>query len=267
MKHELVPEVSVNGVTIPSAAIAAEAQNHQAPRGKPGLAWRKAANALAVRTLLLQEARRRNIDASPQELEPGRFETEDEAQIRDLLDVAVEIAPPSNDAIRQEWARDPARFRAPPLWEASHILIACDHADDTASAMARDRAVELTQRAQAAPSAFAKLAGSNSDCPSKAQGGMLGQIVPGDLVPEFEAALHALDQGDITAEPLKTRHGWHIVRMDEKGEGSVLPYEAVAPRIRMAMEKRAWSQAVKDFVAGLVAQAEIVGVDLAKPAS
>lgn len=267
MKHELFPEVSVNGITISSAAISAEAQNHHAPRGKPGLAWRKAANALAVRTLLLQEARRRNIEAVAQELEPGRIETDDEAQIRELLDVAVEIAPPSDDAIRQEWARDPARFRSPPLWEASHILIACDHADETASTRAHDRAVELTEHALAAPSGFAKLASSHSDCPSKAQGGMLGQIVPGDMVSEFEAALHALDQGDITAEPVKTRYGWHIVRMDEKGEGSVLPYDAVAPRIRLAMEKRAWSQAVKDFVVKLVTEAEIVGVDLGKPAS
>ena len=40
----------------PMAAIAAEAQNHEAPKGKPGLAWRKAARALVIRELLLQEA-------------------------------------------------------------------------------------------------------------------------------------------------------------------------------------------------------------------
>ena len=45
----LLTDVTVNGEVIPAALIAAEAQNHPAPPGKPGLAWRAAAEALAVR--------------------------------------------------------------------------------------------------------------------------------------------------------------------------------------------------------------------------
>ena len=52
----LLPDVTVNGVLIDPTLIANEAQNHPAPQGKPGLAWQAAARALAVRTLLLQEA-------------------------------------------------------------------------------------------------------------------------------------------------------------------------------------------------------------------
>ena len=43
----LLPPVTVNGVTISPERIAAEAQNHPAPKGKPGLAWKAAARALA----------------------------------------------------------------------------------------------------------------------------------------------------------------------------------------------------------------------------
>ena len=57
----LFPDVIVNGETIPAAQVAAETQNHDGPKGKPGIAWRKAANAVAIRTLLLQEAARRSI--------------------------------------------------------------------------------------------------------------------------------------------------------------------------------------------------------------
>ena len=88
MNMALFPDVVVNGETIPSAAIAAEAQNHTAPKDKPGIAWRKAAQALTIRALLLQEARRRGLVPDPIELAPGRFETEDEALIRALLDEA-----------------------------------------------------------------------------------------------------------------------------------------------------------------------------------
>ena len=43
----LLPPVTVNGVTITPKRIAAEAQNHPAPKGKPGHAWKAAARALA----------------------------------------------------------------------------------------------------------------------------------------------------------------------------------------------------------------------------
>ncbi|MEZ5753608.1 MAG: hypothetical protein R3D90_02185 [Paracoccaceae bacterium] len=79
MNAALFPDVVVNGESIPSAAIAAEAQNHSAPKDKPGIAWRKAAHALATRALLLREARRRGLVPDPLELTPGRYETVEKA--------------------------------------------------------------------------------------------------------------------------------------------------------------------------------------------
>ena len=67
--------VSVNGVSIPSAAIARETQHHQA--ADPDVAWELAARALAIRELLVQEADRLAIDA------PSRSTTaKDEAKRR-----------------------------------------------------------------------------------------------------------------------------------------------------------------------------------------
>ena len=45
MTRPLFPEITVNGTVLSAAAIAAEAQNHPAPAGKPGLAWRRAAGS------------------------------------------------------------------------------------------------------------------------------------------------------------------------------------------------------------------------------
>ncbi|GAA5078310.1 peptidylprolyl isomerase [Roseibacterium beibuensis] len=258
----LFPDLVVNGETVPSAQVAAEAQNHDAPRGKPGVAWRKAANAIAVRTLLLQEARARGIEARVQELGPGRIETEEEALIRGLLDQVVSVTPPTEAKILAEWERDPLRFRAPPLWEVSHILIACDPRDETARRAAHARAVDLTGRALADPSGFARLAEKASDCTSKASGGALGQLNPGDTVPEFEAALRTLPEGEITADPVPTRHGWHIIRMDAVATGAVLPFDAVRQKIADAMEKASWVRAAREFIETLVTSAEISGADL-----
>lgn len=262
MNAPLFPDLVVNGETVPHAVIASEVQNHDAPAGKPGLAWRKAANAVAMRTLLLQEARRRGIAPAPVEVGPGRVETEEEALIRGLLDVAVKVTPPTEDAIRAEWRRDPSRFRAPPLWEVSHILIACDPRDAEGRDAAHARAKDLARETQTDARGFARLAAEHSDCGSRTSGGALGQLGPGDTVPEFEAALRQMTEGEVTPAPVLTRHGYHLIRMDAVALGAELPFEAVRDKIALAMEKAAWARAARDFTNTLLADAEISGAEL-----
>ena len=115
MNAALFPDLIVNGELVPHTLVAAETQNQEAPKGKPGIAWRKAANAVAIRTLLLQEAVARGVTSACQEVGPGRFETDEEAQIRGLLELAVSVDAPDDDDIEAEWQKDPSRFRTPPL--------------------------------------------------------------------------------------------------------------------------------------------------------
>lgn len=262
MNVALFPDVTVNGETIPQAAIAAEAQNHAAPKDKPGIAWRKAAQALAIRTLLLQEARARGLVADPEELAPGRVETEDEALIRALLDQALTIAPVTDADVRAEWGRDPGRYRSAPLWDVSHILCACDPRDQAEAAMAEARAKAILARLDGGAKGFAAAA-RESDCGSKASGGHLGQLGPGDTVPEFEAALRTLPEGSMTPAPVLSRHGWHLIRLNATAPGQVLPYDTVRPKIAQALEKAAWTRASRDFVETLARTARIEGASLA----
>lgn len=262
MNAALFPDLIVNGEAVPHALIAAETQNHDAPAGKPGIAWRKATNAVAIRTLLLQEARKRNLEAVPQEVAAGKFETEEEALIRGLIETEVDPDTPDEDAIYAEWKKDPSRFRAPPLWEVSHVLCACDPRDKTAKENALRRASAMIATASKDSKSFASVAAVESDCGSKSSGGTLGQLGPGDTVPEFEAILRSLNEGETTQSPILTRHGWHIVRMDAVAPGAVLPFETVRPRIAEAMEKAFWANGAKTFVQSLVASADIIGADL-----
>jgi peptidyl-prolyl cis-trans isomerase C len=262
MNIALFPDVTVNGETIPQAAIAAEAQNHSAPKDKPGIAWRKAAQALLIRTLLLQEARARGLQPDPEDLAPGRTETEDEALIRALLDEALTIAPVTDADVQAEWARDPGRYRSAPLWDVSHILCACDPRDTAEAEMAEARAKATLARLDGDAKGFAAAA-RESDCGSKAAGGHLGQLGPGDTVPEFEAALRTLTEGRMTPAPVLSRHGWHIIRLNATAPGQVLPYETVRPKIAQALEKAAWTRASRDFVETLAKAARIEGASLA----
>ena len=98
MNAPLLPPIFVNGVEIPAAAIAAEAQNHPAPPGKPGLAWRAAAQALALREACLQAARAEGVQALLQAPVQFLSGSEDLGSIRgDQVELLREI----RDEVRQ----------------------------------------------------------------------------------------------------------------------------------------------------------------------
>jgi len=254
--------ITVNGEAISPELIATEAQNHPAPKGKPGIAWMAAARALAIRALILQEAKRNNLVADPMELAPGLWETDEEAVIRAVLDTSVKIETPTTKAIRSAYDANPERHRAPSLYEAAHILFAARPDDVVARKIAKDQAEAVLAKIKLEPKAFDALARDNSACSSRANGGRLGQISAGDTVTEFEAALAILAEGEIAPEPVESRYGFHIIRLDAKAEGEILPFESVQTALCSALEKSAWVRASRAFVDRLAANANVTGISL-----
>jgi parvulin-like peptidyl-prolyl isomerase len=113
------------------------------------------------------------------------------------------------------------------------------------------------------PYRFGELAKLHSACPSAAQGGHLGQISAGQTTPEFEQALLALTPGAMTREPVETRYGLHVIRLDRKIEGQELPFELVAERIADYLRESVVRRASAQYVARLVSRADITGITLA----
>lgn len=255
--------VSVNGVAVSRQAIAREAQHH--PARSPGAAWRAAARALVIRELLLQEAQRLGIAAEPKADPRGRRETEDEALIRALIEREVRVPRPDPETCRRYYEQNRDKLRAPDLYEAAHILIAARARDRARYGKARAKALALLAEIKASPARFADLARLHSDCPSRAQGGSLGQFTAAQVTPEFARALAALAPGALSDPPVATRYGFHIIRLDRKHEGRILPYEAVAERIAAYLAESVERRAAAQYIARLAARATITGITLASP--
>jgi peptidyl-prolyl cis-trans isomerase C len=252
--------IVIDGIEIPEALIAQEAQNH--PGESAADAWKAAGHALALRALLLARAREIGLQAEPETDAEGREETPDEALIRALLDEELDVQSPTEAECRRVYEASPGRFRTPPLHEASHILIEARAGDEAALASTRLLAERLIEILGSGACTLAELAADHSDCPSRQVGGSLGQLRPGDLVPEVEDVLAALRPGEIAAEPVLSRFGWHVLKLDRRIEGRALPFELVADRIKLHLESRAWAAAAARYAAELTAEARARGVAL-----
>ena len=252
--------ISVNGIAIAREDISREAQNHRAET--PAAAWTEAAQALVIRQLLLQEARRQELSPEPATDGEGRRETDEEALIRALVEREVKTPTPDEPACRRYYEQNRAKFRSSDLYEVAHILIAAN-ADDVEAK--RKQALALIEFLTRNPSAFADVARKNSACPSREQGGNLGQISRGQTVPEFERALAKATPGVLAPEPIHTRYGFHVVRLDRRIEGEALPYETVAARIAAYLDETCRRRAVAQYIGILAGQARIEGFSLLPP--
>ncbi len=251
--------ISVNGVVIPRAAIAQETQHH--PATKPLDAMKAATAALVVRELLLQEARRLAIPADPASDGEGRRETDEEALVRGLVEREVRTPDADEASCRRFYEQNRRRFCTPDIYEARHILLPANKADSEEIAQA------ILAQLAVAPAEFATLALAHSACPSGQTQGNLGQIGPGQTVPEFEEALARLEVGAIHPEPVYTRFGWHIVALDRRIKGRDLPFELVQERIAGWLAEKVRRVAIQQYVSILAGKADIQGIDLAAATS
>jgi peptidyl-prolyl cis-trans isomerase SurA len=95
---------------------------------------------------------------------------------------------------------------------ARHILLRAR--EGLSEGEARDKLQRMRERIVAGAD-FAELARVNSEDASASKGGDLGWVAPGDTVPEFERAMNALKDGEVSP-PIQTPFGWHIVQVLER---------------------------------------------------
>ena len=248
------PIVSVNGVSITPEAMALELQYHPAES-------REAAVYLAARALVIRELLQQRITELGLAVDIAPGENEEEAATRLLLEREITVPQCDEATCRHYFESNRGRFHSAPLLAVRHILLECAPDDAEARQMAHVQAEILQLSLAQTPASFAELALKYSACPSKAQGGSLGQISKGQTVPELERQLFTLAPG-LADKPLESRYGWHVISVDQRIEGQLLPYEAVEGSIRAELNQRVWQVAVAQYLKGLVGEADIQGIIL-----
>jgi peptidyl-prolyl cis-trans isomerase D len=188
-------------------------------------------------------------------LNAAKFQLPESAQIQyvvlDLEALKKDVSFTEED-LRKYYTENASRYGVPEERRASHILIKAERtaaADERAKAKAK--AEELLAQVRKNPGSFAELAKKNSqDEGSAVNGGDLDFFGRGAMVKEFDAAVYAMKQGEIS-NVVETDFGYHIIQLTGTRGGEKKPFEAVRgeveAEVRKQLAQRRYAEAAEQF--------------------
>jgi peptidyl-prolyl cis-trans isomerase D len=205
------------------------------------------------------------------ELEPyvkahqAQFTRPERRRLQYVVLTPRQFAQPVGDAEAEAYYKErAAEFETPRRVRVAHVLVRVPPVGGSeAENRSRAKVEDVIRRARAGED-FAKLAREISeDTANAAQGGDLGFVGPGELVPQFEQPAFALKKGEVSPAPVRTPFGYHAIKVLDIQEGGRTPFKEAAARIKeklgvqrsdaaarkRADEVRAPLQAAKDFAA------------------
>lgn len=182
------------------AGLGQRAAAYRSPEGRAAIL-----EELINRKLFLMEATRGLFEAEPA-FKAQLKEQKEALLISYAMEKALSSVKVTEEEIAAFYDAHKAELGGGETVNASHILV------DSEEEAARIRAEILSGAIT-----FEDAARKYSSCPSKEEGGNLGDFGRGQMVPEFEEACFALPDGEIS-EPVRTQFGYHLIRVNSRKE-------------------------------------------------
>jgi parvulin-like peptidyl-prolyl isomerase len=189
------------------------------------------------------------------------------------LEVTAAEVTEDYEKIKGNWKSDKPRVKA------AHILVPIGpkadptgHSPDPSAGKAAEpsaeerkkweqealaKAKEIHAKATAPGADFAKIAEEYSDGPSKAKGGDIGIFTPDRMAEEFSEAAFDLQPGQVS-EPVKTKFGYHIIKVSGKWPAGELPQEALEDDIQERLRQRKLHQGRRELKEELLTKYTVV---------
>lgn len=154
------------------------------------------------------------------------------------------------------------QYETPEQVRASHILIRPDKGDpntdpNEAKAEALAKAQDLLRQIKEEGADFVELAKVHSQSPSKDKGGDMGFQPRGAWVASFEKVAFELKVGQIS-DVVETPYGYHIIKVTDRKEAGVKPFEQVREEIIKMLKQRKQGELFQKYLVQLRAGANIV---------
>ncbi len=230
----------VNGQYISKATLAAlEKEVAERSHGQ-AFPKEKLVEELIQRELLVQDAKQKQLDKSPElmaQLENAKKALLTQADLQNF----IKANPVTDAEIKAEYDIKIAAEKGTE-YKASHILVKTEEE-------AKKLIAELNKGAD-----FAKLANKNSlDAKESQNGGDLGWFSSAQMVAPFSEAVAALEKGKYTKEPVKTQFGYHVILREDSRALTPPPLEAVKEQLMPFLQRKK----VQDMIETLRKQAKV----------
>ena len=126
-----------------------------------------------------------------------------------------------------------SEFERPQRLKASHILVRVPPTGGSEAENKSKAKVEEAIRRAKGGEDFGKIARELSeDTATAPQGGDLGFVGKGEMVPQFEEAVFALKKGEVSPQPVRTPFGYHAIKVFDVQDGGVQPFREIVARIK-----------------------------------
>ena len=185
-------------------------QNYDHPQGRAAILEQLIANKL-----LLIEAQKNLYEhnaAFKAQLEKVKEEMLINFAASKVLD---DVKNATDEEVKKYYDDNMDKFQKGESVNASHILVESE-----------DKAAEIMGMISNGDISFEDAAREYSSCPSKENGGNLGEFTRGQMVPEFDEAVFSMEVGSISA-PVKTQFGYHLIKLVSKSEASTYDFEEI----------------------------------------
>jgi len=137
----------------------------------------------------------------------------------------------SDEELLEYYNENQETFKTPKNVEARHILLRVDeNATPKAEDKTQERALGILKLAKEGKD-FAELAKQYSEGPTRDSGGYLGTFTKEAMVKPFANVAFSMKAGEIS-EPVRTRFGWHIIKVEKVNEASVLSFDQAEAQIK-----------------------------------
>lgn len=216
---------NVGGIAITNAEIdeflaglGQRGQAYNTPEGRAAIL-----NQVVANKLLLLDARKNLLEMEP-EFKAQLAKFKENLLVSYATEKAIASVTVSDKEVEDYYNANSERFMGDEAVSASHILVATE-----------EEAREIYGRIASGESTFEEEALAHSTCPSKANGGNLGEFGRGQMVPEFDRAVFAMEVGEITSEPVQTQFGYHLIKLNEKKEAAITPLADIQNELKMAL--------------------------------
>lgn len=156
------------------------------------------------------------------------------------------------DQAKEAYLVDPDRFRPPDTVSFRHLLII--PARNGGELPSMQLMIDLHERIEHDPSVFPAVIEEHSDDPLlEENGGRYAQIEPEELESALTAVLEGMTEGQIS-DPVRTRHGWHIVQLQQWHQAETPEYEDVRGQYIDMVRAEHRADIHSDLVATILAQ-------------